>query len=470
MADEGGAGAVDDLDVDILARAVAAAGENAHLAVGGAAAQVVGVPLGRAFDEDSKTLSDVFPVALEGLPVLQVDDLVQPARLHFRRDVVGIVPGGEGAGALRVREHESPVEADFLHEAHRRGMVLLRLGAETGDDIGREAAVGHHAADLGDPLQVPFAVIFPPHLLQHPGAAGLHGKMDVLADIVVRGHRFDDFVADVFRMGSGETDSQFGADGRDAPEQFREVHGFIRGLPQVAVHVLAQQRHFLVPFLEYVAGFAHDGMRVARAFRATGVRHHAIGADVVAAAHDGNEGAHAILVCPDRGDVRIGFVAGEEHVDLGLVRRDGPQQPRQRPVSVRSHDQVHLPRVQQLVFQALRHAPHDAHDQARAPLALQVELLDPAPDPLFRIVADGTRVRHDEIGLLHRLRPLIPFSRQDGKDHLRVVHVHLATVCLDIGFLHGNTKIIIFANGLAPLERKSVQKGPIYTDFSQNGE
>ena len=185
-------------------------------------------------------------------------------------------------------------------------MVFLRLGAETGDDIGREAAVRHHAPDLGDTLQVPLPVIFPAHLLQHPGAAGLHGKMDVLADIVVRGHRFDDFVADVFRMGSGETDSQFGADGRHA----------------------------------------HNGVRVARTFRPTGIRHHAVGANVVAAAHNGNEGTHAVLVRPDRGDIRIGLVTGKEDVDLRLVRRNRLQQPRQRPIGVRAHDQVHFPGIQ----------------------------------------------------------------------------------------------------------------------------
>ena len=284
------------------------------------------------------------------------------------------------------------------------------------------------------------SVVRPQSGITHPGTAGLHGKMDVLADIVVRGHRFDDFVADVFRVGGGETDAQFGADRRDAPEQFREVHRLFRRLPQVTVHVLAQQGHFPVAFLEHVAGLAHYRVRVARAFRPAGIRHHAVGAYVIAAAHDGNEGAYAVLIGPDRGDVRVSLVSGKEDVNLGLVRRDGLQQPRQRPVGVRAHDQVYLPRVQQLVLQAFRHAAHDAHDHARTPLALQVELFDPAPDPLLRIVAHGTRVRHDQVRLFHRLRPLISLSRQDGKDDLRVIHVHLATVCLYVGFLHSTQR------------------------------
>ena len=90
------------MDIDILTGSVAAAGEYAHLAVGGAAAEVVRIPLGGALDEDGEALADVFPVAFQGFAVLQVDDLVQAAGLYIRRDVVGIVPGGEGAGALRV--------------------------------------------------------------------------------------------------------------------------------------------------------------------------------------------------------------------------------------------------------------------------------------------------------------------------------------------------------------------------------
>ncbi len=177
-------------------------------------------------------------------------------------------------------------------------------------------------------------------------------------------------------------------------------------------------------------------MRVAGTLGATGIRHDAVGAHVVAAAHDGNESGDAVLVRTHGRDVGISLVAGKENVDLGTVGRDGLQQPRQRPIGVRAHDEVHLLCIQQLVFQAFRHASNDAHHGSGTLLPLQVELLDPAPDPLFGIVPHRAGIGHDEVRFLHVLRPLISLLRQDGKDDLGVIDIHLTPVCFDIGFLH----------------------------------
>ena len=177
-------------------------------------------------------------------------------------------------------------------------------------------------------------------------------------------------------------------------------------------------------------------MRVTRALGAAGIRHDAVGTYVIAAAHDGNEGGNTVLVRPHGRNVGISLVAGEQNVDLGAVGRDGLQQPWQRPIGVRTHDQVHLLRVQQLVFQAFRHAADDAHNSSGALLPLQVELLDPAPDPLLGIVPHRAGIGHDEVRFLHVLCPLIPLLRQDGKDDLGVIDIHLTPVCFDIGFLH----------------------------------
>ena len=86
-------------------------------------------------------------------------------------------------------------------------MIFFGLRAESGYDVCCEAAIRHDLANLPDSVEVPLAGIFPTHLLKHPGASGLDGKVDMAADVLMSGHRIDDFVADVLRVGCGEANS-----------------------------------------------------------------------------------------------------------------------------------------------------------------------------------------------------------------------------------------------------------------------
>ena len=239
-------------------------------------------------------------------------------------------------------------------------------------------------------------------------------------------------------MGRGKTDAEVRRNAGHFLQQPRKGDGLGPALPQVAVHVLSQQRNFLVTFLIHVAGLAHDGSRVAGTLGPAGIGNHAVRANVVAAAHDGDEGRYPIAVCPHRGDVGVGLVAGKEHVNLRAVRADGIEKPGQRAVGVRTHDKVYLVRVQELVLQALGHAAYDAYDEAGLSLSQLMENLDAAPDALLGVVADAAGVGHHQVCLFHLLRPLVAGIGQDGKDHLGVIHVHLTPVCLNVCFLfHG---------------------------------
>ena len=84
-------------------------------------------------------------------------------------------------------------------------MVLLSLTAESCDHVCGYAAVRHHFPDLVDSFQIPFAVIFSPHLLQHHAASGLNRKVDMPAYVLMAGHCVYDLVADVLGMRSGES-------------------------------------------------------------------------------------------------------------------------------------------------------------------------------------------------------------------------------------------------------------------------
>ena len=90
-------------------------------------------------------------------------------------------------------------------------MVLLGLSAESCDHVCCQAAVRNNAADLRNPLQIPLAVVFAAHLLQHDAAAGLDRQVDVLADVLIHRHCVDDLVADVLRVRRRESDTELRA-------------------------------------------------------------------------------------------------------------------------------------------------------------------------------------------------------------------------------------------------------------------
>ena len=237
-------------------------------------------------------------------------------------------------------------------------------------------------------------------------------------------------------VGGGETHAQQRVDGGHPAQQFGEIDRLVRAFPQVAVDVLAEERHLFVSGLEDLAGLPDDGMGVAGTFGAAGIGDDAVGTDVVAAAHDGDEGGDAEAVGADGADVGIGLVAGELHVHLGIVRADGGQQTGKAAVGVRAHDKVHHAAFQQLVLEALGHAADDADKGCRAvggPAALLLrEAGDAAVDALLGVVADRAGVREDEVRLLHHFRPVIAVVTENGEDDFGVTHVHLASVGLDI--------------------------------------
>ena len=90
------------------------------------------------------------------------------------------------------------------------------------------------------------------------------------------------FVAHVLRVAGGESDSHLWRFLCHPPQKQREAC-FATG---IRVHILPQQRHLLEPAVSQVAHFAQDALHVAAALTASGVRHDAIVAEIVAASHD----------------------------------------------------------------------------------------------------------------------------------------------------------------------------------------
>lgn len=155
-----------------------------------------------------------------------------------------------------------------------------------------------------------FAGVLAVHTPEHRRGARLCGQVDRAADVGHRGHDLQQAVAHVLGVRRGEAHAQRRRNRRHEAHQFGEVH--LAGL--VRIDVLPQQRHFAVSVLEERAGLRDDRLRVAAPFAAAGIGHHAVGTEIIASAHDGHIGAHAVAVEPHGGDLGIGLLRGEQDV------------------------------------------------------------------------------------------------------------------------------------------------------------
>lgn len=74
-------------------------------------------------------------------------------------------------------------EGAFFDEGERPGKLFLRLAGKAGDEIGRECAAGEgRAQPLGDGEKLRGRIL-PAHARERFIAPGLHGEMEVRADV-----------------------------------------------------------------------------------------------------------------------------------------------------------------------------------------------------------------------------------------------------------------------------------------------
>ena len=372
-------------------------------------------------------------VVLQRNLALQGDDFVQPAGLLLLRNVVGQVLPRVGALAQRILEHVGVVVAHLVEELQRGLVVLQRLAGEAGDDIGGDGAVGQVATYGRHAVQIPLHGVFPVHQLQHPVAATLHRKVDTTADVRMPCHHLQQPVAEVLGVRRGEAHPQLRVYRRHHIHQFGETHV----LPRVAVHVLSQQRHLAVALPEERAGLANDGLGVAAALAAAGVGHHAVGAIVLATAHNADIGRDAVARQAHRLDVVVGLGGAQLHLGSLLATTHLLQHLRQPTVGVGAAHETHIVLLgHQAALQTLGHAAQHAHAQARTAALQGPQLAHTVAHTLLGVVADGAGIDQDEVGLASLGGHAIARLLQDGSYHLAVGEVHLASVSLYIYVFH----------------------------------
>ena len=87
------------------------------------------------------------------------------------------------------------------------------------------------------------------HLLEQPVRAGLHGQVDMLAQMLLRGNRIDELAAGVLRVARHEADLVVAGDFAQQVQKVGKVDGMFQPLA-VAVDVLAQEGDLLIALLD----------------------------------------------------------------------------------------------------------------------------------------------------------------------------------------------------------------------------
>ncbi len=96
------------------------------------------------------------------------------------------------------------------------------------------------------------------HGAENARRTGLHGQVNVIAELRRRVDRFDDVAAEIARMRGGEAHAANARDSRGRDEQFGETHAARRGIA-IGIYGLAEELNFgeagvrkLADFFEHV--------------------------------------------------------------------------------------------------------------------------------------------------------------------------------------------------------------------------
>ena len=132
------------------------------------------------------------------------------------------------------------------------------------------------------------------HQVQHAVGTALYRQVqeaDQLRRIAVN---LDDIVGELDGVAGGKADPVDTVDRRNQTQEIgKATGGAVVVFPAPGVHVLPEQVDFTYALSRKLGDFKQDIVAWAAHFLTAGVRHHAVGAVLIAAFHDGNKGAWA---------------------------------------------------------------------------------------------------------------------------------------------------------------------------------
>ena len=284
--------------------------------------------------------------------------------------------------------------------------------------------------------------VAPVHGLEHRISARLHREMQERHQLVDAAVRLDQVGGHVAGMRGGVTDAREVVDFGQRPDQSGQApRPLVGSVAAVSVDVLTEQDDLARAGVDQAARFGEDRRCGARRFRASGVRHHAERAELVAALLDGKERGDAGRACQLLGqtiELALDREVGIEHA--ALRARPPVQQLGQAVIGLRpDHDVDERRSLEQGLALSLRHAAGDpdhhvgaVRPSARAQLAQPTQL---RIDLLGRLFPDVAGVEDDQICIVGAAGGDIAMQRQGIRHAGGVIDVHLAAVGLDKQFL-----------------------------------
>ena len=384
-----------------------------------------------ALDEDFHGLADLRLDEVHRDLVLNLEQAAHPVGLLLARRRVGHVCRF-GAGALGIDEGEQLHVADLLDEVERLLEILLRLTRETDDDIAREGDAGNRLARVLDEFHVMLDGVMAVHQLEQTVGAALHRQMQMLADLRLRRDGVDQLEAGILRVARHEADVVIARHSAEQVEQVGKVHLFFQTLT-VAVDVLTQERNFFVASLDQTPELGEDIAGLAALFTAADIRHDAIGAEVVAAVHDGQP-------CPELALPADGDVLDDDrtlrrlHQDALVLLQLLGDELGQGVDAVHAKDEVNIGVALAQLFDDMllvRHAAAQTDHQAGLFLLQALERADVAEDALLGVFTHGAGVEEDQVGIFGLIAEAVADIDEDALDALAIVDVLLAAVAVD---------------------------------------
>ena len=227
----------------------------------------------------------------------------------------------------------------------------------------------------------------------------------MVADALFGGDDVDELAAGILGVAGHEAKVIVPRHLAEHGQQVGEVHPGFQALA-VAVHVLAQQGDLFVTRLHQLAALRQNVLGAAAALSAAHIGHDAVGAEIVAAVHDGQPGPEVRIAADGhlfhdvrplhRGLQKALFAAGELlHQQLG-----------QGVDGVHAEHQVHKGvTLAQLVHHGglLGHAAAQADDEPGLFLLEALQRAHIAEHPLLGVLAHGAGVEEDEVRLFRRV-------------------------------------------------------------------
>ena len=307
--------------------------------------------------------------------------------------------------------------------------LLFRFAGKTDDEVRGQGNVGAGGAEAFHKRHVAGHVVLAVHAGQHAIRSGLERQVQARAEVRNFPEHGDDLWGEIFRMRSHETQPGEPGQFRHLTQQAceRRVAGSVL-IEAVGVHILAEQGDFLRAVVDERPAFVKDGSGVAGFLTAPREGDDAVGAEVVTALHDVDEGHWRDLAFTLRGQGGIAF--GVDFGKVGEVQAQGriSMQPFDGVGShgepVAAHDQPYLREtLKEARADLLGHASRDHGKRAGHAAGFIFDAPKRGIDFLFRFVAHRAGV---EDFRLFKGRFDEPPALQGSGEPKRVVDVHLA--------------------------------------------